>query len=88
MKKVILNSIVTLTLLAASSTASEIKKDRRHDARLPLGEALAKVRLHDGWVSLVYARLCLELTISLGSCGTRCQGRSVSPLLIILIRHL
>lgn len=49
MKKAILNSIVTLTLLAASSVASEIKKDRRHDARLPLGEALAKVRLHDGW---------------------------------------
>lgn len=45
-KKILLALIV---LLGVSTAAESANKDLRVYSRLPLGEALPKVRLHDGW---------------------------------------
>jgi len=43
-------TILALTiLLTVSSFGEATKKERRFEARLPLGEALPKVRIYDGW---------------------------------------
>ena len=43
-------TILALTiLLTVSSFGEATKRERRFEARLPLGEALPKVRIYDGW---------------------------------------
>ena len=43
-------TILALTiLLTVSSFGEATKRERRFEARLPLGEALPKVRTYDGW---------------------------------------